>query len=74
MDSNPIIDYLQAAFGEELDGGWVGDTLLLEDAGSQGISIVVLSYFTGSLDDDRPLVVLVINEMHSAAGDLAASS
>ena len=68
-----IIEYLQAAFGEELDGGGIGDALLLKNTSGQSVRVVVLGDITGSLDNDRTLVVLVIDEMNRAAGDLTAS-
>src|SRR5579884_686661 len=52
------------------DGFGVGDVLLLEDAGGEGVRIVALEDGDGALQDDDAMVELLVDEVHGAAGDL----
>jgi len=67
----PAIGF-EAVLGEEANGLRVGDFLLFKDAVGKGFGRVVFEHGAGALEDDRAIVVFLINEMHGASRDFAA--
>lgn len=62
----------QSTRGKLGDGFGVGKTFLLEDADRQGGGGVVIQHRNRLLQNDRPVVVLIINEMNRTTADFAA--
>src|SRR5437879_9629387 len=59
----------QPSFGEEADGVGIQAVLLRQDASRQGLLGVVGMHGHSRLQDDRPGVHALVDEVHGGAGD-----
>src|SRR4051812_24769406 len=71
-DSDPSPFHPQLARGKQPDGLRVSKTLFLKHARRQRFRRVVLVYRDSSLQDNWPVVVLVIRKMDRATADLGS--
>ena len=61
---------LVIAIEEDANGFGVGDVLLFEYAGGEGVMVIGGKDWDGSLDDDRAVIKVLVDEVDGAAGDL----
>src|SRR5687768_14423798 len=72
QDLHSAADDPQAVLLEQSDGLGVGDFFFFEYAVGEGVGRVIFEHGADALEDNRAVVVLLIDEVNGAAGDFAA--